>query len=65
MKRIPTFLLAIIATGHLAAQSKSPESMLGAALYQEEVQRDIKGAIASYNLNPAHSGVSDRRRAQC
>jgi Tol biopolymer transport system component len=48
MKRISTLLLAIIATGHLAAQSKSPESMLGAALHQEEVQRDIKGAIASY-----------------
>ncbi len=40
--------MTVIAAGFLAAQSKSPESMLGAALHQEEVQRDIKGAIAAY-----------------
>ncbi len=48
MKRISTLLLATIAAGMLAAQSKTPDAMLGAALHQEEVQRDIKGAIASY-----------------
>ncbi len=48
MKRISTVFLAMMTMGLLAAQSRTPETILGAALHQEEVQRDIKGAIASY-----------------
>jgi hypothetical protein len=49
MKRISTLLLVIIAAGLLTGQGKSSESTLGAALHKEEVERDFKGAIASYN----------------
>jgi len=48
MKRNSTVVLAIISAALLSAQNKKPEAMLGAALHQEEVQRDISGAIASY-----------------
>src|SRR6185369_2084795 len=64
MKRISTPLLAIIAAGLLAAQSKGPESMLGAALHQEEVQRDVKGAIASYRKLLSVRGLNRKVAAE-
>jgi Tol biopolymer transport system component len=58
MKRISLLLITTIAAAILAGQNKSPESMLGAALHQEEVQGDLNGAIAAYNKLLATRGLS-------
>ncbi|HUQ91099.1 MAG TPA: tetratricopeptide repeat protein [Bryobacteraceae bacterium] len=47
-----------------AAAGKTPESMLGAALHQEEVQGDLKGAIAAYQKVVATPGVSRNTAAE-
>ena len=64
MKR--TFLLAslVLLAGFLATAQKTPDSMLGAALHQEEVQGDLKGAIAAYQNVLAAPGVSRRTVAE-
>src|SRR5258708_31662321 len=48
----------------LATAQKTPESMLGAALHQEEGQGDLKGAIASYQKVVATPGVSRKTAAE-
>src|SRR5205814_5088464 len=54
----------ILSAALLAAADKTPESMLGAALHQEEVQRDLKGAIAAYQKVVAMPGVSRKTAAE-
>src|SRR6266849_2243102 len=55
-----TLLVAnlMLSAALLATAQKTPESMLGAALHQEEVQGDLKGAIVAYQKVVAMSGVS-------
>src|SRR5712671_1288619 len=48
----------------LATAQKTPESMLGAALHQEEVQGDLKGAISAYQKVLAAPGVSRKTAAE-
>src|SRR5258707_396048 len=48
----------------LATAQKTPESMLGSALHQEEVQGDLKGAIAAYQKVVATPGVSRKTAAE-
>src|SRR5882724_8234005 len=48
----------------LATAQKTPESMLGAALHQEEVQGDLKGAIATYQKVVATPRVSRKTAAE-
>src|SRR6266568_9109508 len=48
----------------LATAQKTPESMLGAALHREEVQGDLKGAIAAYQKVVAAPGVSRKTAAE-
>src|SRR5437764_1024371 len=64
MKR--TLLIAnwMVGAALLAAAEKTPESMLGAALHQEEVQGDLKGAIAAYQKVVAMPGVSRKTAAE-
>src|SRR5260221_7248680 len=61
-----TLLVAnlMLSAALLAAAQKSPESMLGAALHQEEVQGDLKGAIAAYQKVVATPGVSRKTAAE-
>src|SRR6266567_9557027 len=60
-----TLLVAnlMLSAALLAAAQKTPESMLGAALHQEEVQGDLKGAIAAYQKVVAAPGVSRKTAA--
>ena len=53
----------MLSAAFLAAAQKTPESMLGAALHQEEVQGDLKGAIAAYQKVVAVPGVSRKTAA--
>ena len=48
----------------IAAPWKTPESMLGAALHQEEVEGDLKGAIGSYQKVLAAPGVNRKTAAE-
>src|SRR5712691_3254749 len=61
-----TLLVAnlMLSTALLATAQKTPESMLGAALHQEEVQGDLKGAIAAYQKVVATPGVSRKTTAE-
>src|SRR5260221_14505159 len=61
-----TLLVAnlMLSAALLAAAQKTPESMLGAALHQEEVQGDLKGAIAAYQKVVSTSGVSRKTAAE-
>src|SRR5229473_5127574 len=61
-----TLLVAnlILAAAFLATAQKTPESMLGAALHQEEVQGDLKGAIAAYQKVFAAPSVSRKTAAE-
>src|SRR5205814_2531504 len=54
----------ILSAALLAGAQKTPESMLGAALHQEEVQGDLKGAIAAYQKVVAAPGVSRKTAAE-
>jgi Tol biopolymer transport system component len=58
---VANMVLAALVT---AAAEKSPESMLGAALHQEEAQGDLKGAIAAYQKVLATPGVSRKTAAE-
>src|SRR5438552_13048222 len=62
MKR--TLLLTMLSAALVATAQKTPESMLGAALHQEEVQGDLKGAIAAYQKVVATPGVSRKTAAE-
>ena len=61
-----TLLVAnlMLSAAFLATAQKTPESMLGAALHQEEVQGDLKGAIAGYQKVVATPGVSRKTAAE-
>src|SRR5260370_3391704 len=62
MKR--TLLVAnLMLAAFFATAQKTPESMLGAAMHQEEVQGDLKGAIATYQKVVATPGVSRKTAA--
>ncbi|HUQ91103.1 MAG TPA: tetratricopeptide repeat protein [Bryobacteraceae bacterium] len=54
----------LLSAAFLCAAGKTPESMLGAALHQEEVQGDLKGAIAAYQKVLAAPGVSRKTAAE-
>jgi Tol biopolymer transport system component len=54
----------MLSVSFLASAQKTPDSMLGAALHQEEVQGDLKGAIATYQKVLAASGVSRKTAAE-
>lgn len=60
-----TLLVAnlMLLAAFLAAAQKTPESMLGAAMHQAEVQGDLKGAIAAYQKVVATRGVSRKTAA--
>src|SRR6266568_2468737 len=60
-----TLLVAnlMLSAAFFATAQKTPESMLGAALHQEEVQGDLKGAIAVYQKVVATPGVSRKTAA--
>src|SRR5216684_3044058 len=62
----PTLLVAnlMLSAAFFATAQKTPESMLGAALHQEEVQGDLKGAIAAYQKVLATPGVSRKTAAE-
>jgi Tetratricopeptide repeat len=64
MKRTLLFASWILSAALVAAPQKTPESMLGAALHQEEVEGDLKGAIASYEKVLAATGVSRKTAAE-
>ncbi|HEY5481601.1 MAG TPA: tetratricopeptide repeat protein [Verrucomicrobiae bacterium] len=64
MKRISLLLIVTVTAAILAGQNKTPESTLGAALHQEEVQGDLKGAIAAYNKLLAGRGLSHKVAAE-
>src|SRR5207249_8791174 len=53
-----------LAAAFLATAQRTPESMLGAALHQEEVQGDLKGAIVAYQKVVAAPGVSRKTAAE-
>src|SRR5216684_2238642 len=61
-----TLLVAnlMLSVALLSTAQKTPESMLGAALHQEEVQGDLKGAIAGYQKVVAAPGVSRKIAAE-
>src|SRR6266567_4672317 len=61
-----TLLVAnlMLSAALLATAQKTPDSMLGAALHQEEVQGDLKGAIAAYQKVVAAPGVSRKTAAE-
>src|SRR6266849_4441415 len=61
-----TLLVAnlMLSAAFLATAQKTPESMLGAALHQEEVQGDLKGAIAAYQKVVSAPGVSRKTAAE-
>ncbi len=62
MKR--TLLVLNLTLGMLlAAPQKTPESMLGAAMHQEEVQGDVRGAVAAYKKVLATRGVDHKTAA--
>ena len=63
MKRTLLAANLMLSAAFLAAAQKTPESMLGAALHQEEVQGDLKGAIAAYQKVVAAPGVSRKTAA--
>lgn len=54
----------MLSAAFLATAQKTPESMLGAALHQQEVQGDLKGAIAAYQKVLATPGVSRKTAAE-
>src|SRR5216684_8363389 len=62
----PTLLVAnlMLSAAFFATAQKTPESMLGAALHQEEVQGDLKGAVAAYQKVVAAPGVSRKTAAE-
>src|SRR6266576_6403916 len=61
-----TLLVAnlMLSAAFFATAQKTPESMLGAALHEEEVQGDLKGAIAAYQKVVATPGVSRKTAAE-
>src|SRR2546426_12502847 len=61
-----TLLVAnlILSAALTASAQRTPESMLGAALHQEEVQGDLKGAIVAYQKVAASPGVSRKTAAE-
>lgn len=62
----PTLFVAnvMLSAALLATAQKTPESLLGAALHQEEVEGDLKGAIAGYQNVLATPGVSRKTAAE-
>src|SRR5712672_174437 len=64
MKRTMLFANLMLTAAMLATAQETPEAMLGAALHQEEVQGDLKGAIAAYQRVVAAPGVSRKTAAQ-
>ena len=64
MKRNALLLVSTIALASLAAQNKTPEAALGAALHQEEAQGDLNGAIAAYQKLLATRGLNHKIAAE-
>src|SRR4051812_42654421 len=64
MKRTLLFANLMLTAAMLATAQKTPESMLGAALHREEVQGDLKGAIAAYEKVVATRGVNRKTAAE-
>src|SRR5882762_8518246 len=61
-----TLLVAnlMLAAALLATAQKTPESLLGAALHQEEVQGDLKSAIAGYQKVLVTPGLKRKTAAE-
>src|SRR5258707_6210979 len=64
MKRTLLVANLILSAAFFATAQKTPESMLGAALHQEEVQGNLKGAIDAYRKVVATPGVSRKTAAE-
>src|SRR5258708_3827543 len=64
MKRNSLVLATTITAAILAAQNRTPEAMLGAALHQEEAQGDLSGAIAAYQKLLATRGLDRKITAE-
>jgi Tol biopolymer transport system component len=64
MKRTSLLLIATVTAAILAAQNKTPEAALGAALHQEEVKGDLNGAIAAYQKLLTSRGLSHKVAAE-
>src|SRR5579864_2433908 len=64
MKRTLLVTNWMLVAALLATAQKTPESMLGAALHQEEVQGDLKGAIAAYQKVLVMPGVGRKTAAE-
>jgi Tol biopolymer transport system component len=64
MKRTFLLLITTMTATTLAAQNKTPEAALGAALHQEEVQGDLNGAITAYQKLLAGRGLSHQLAAE-
>src|SRR5438270_10875528 len=64
MKQILLVAILTLSAPLFASAQRTPESMLGAALHQEEVRGDLKGAIAGYQKVVAMPGVSRKTAAE-
>src|SRR5262245_39966544 len=64
MKRTLLVANLMLSAALIATAQKTPDSMLGAALHQEEIQGDLKGAIAAYQKVLAAPGVSRKTAAE-
>ena len=64
MQRTSLLLIATMMAAILAAQNKTPEAVLGAALHQEEVQGDLNGAIMTYQKLLATRGLRHKMGAE-
>jgi Tol biopolymer transport system component len=64
MKRNSLLLVATLTAASLAAQNKTPEAALGAALHQEEAQGDLNGAIAAYQKLLGTRGLNHKIAAE-
>ena len=63
MKKLWLITILALAAAFAAAQ-RTPESMLGTALHQEEVDGDLKGAIATYQKVLGMKGLSHKTAAE-
>src|SRR5438128_11618389 len=64
MKQTLLVTILTLSAAFFASAQKTPESLLGAALHQEEVQGDLKGAISAYQKVLATPGVSRKTAAE-
>ena len=64
MKKILLIASLLLGAAFYAAAQRSPESVLGQALHQEEIEGDLKGAIATYQKVVAMKGVSHKTAAE-